>query len=278
MPETGYNPTEEEIRQAEGIMDDDKRDMSRIREDTLERLKTAPEGSYFWVITRAQEIGIPEEEIKEYFRKIVKNGVRRGEPINMYLSLAYRASRKKAGIMLSANEYLGIGPGIIPEEEIREIAKRTYEQMLKEVPSNFDAAGFLYGENSEEYQRAKELYNKRRKERRKKEQKGRKWRIVSKTNKDREAEGAVILVLDATFFDLFEAIESDEGIEVELDELFWSEVYERVGSHFDEDAQGELEKFFDQPALAKTTKVLEFFEKYGYSKEEVEAFLPIRFK
>lgn len=230
MPKEAYKPTPEDYRKAEEIMSEEDGEKSQKREKILEMLKTSSGGAY--AIEGARELGVPEQEIKEYALRVVE--------ADMW-----------DGYLPSVSIRMAENTGIASREEVEEVVRKTYKQILEENPFNVSIAEYLYGRDSEEYQRAKELY---------------------KTEKAPSAETEIIpLSSDATFFDLFTFIDPSEA---DLGDVFWN----NVNNNFLEEISGELRKIFDNPESARQIKVLEFFEERGYTKDDLELFLLIRFR
>lgn len=93
--------------------------------------------------------------------------------------------------------------------------------------------------------------------------------------KDKEQDLKVTISKDATFVDLFNAIDAIEG-EKGLDELHFEE---ELWDNFDSKIVEEVLAFRDEQASrAATTKVLDFFKEHGYPQKDVSVFLPIKFK
>lgn len=238
-------------------MTEDQKGMSEKRERILKDLDTSEGGAA--QIKKAREIEVPEEKVKTYALRVIKADLRRGYSVDMALRMARNT-------------------GIATEDEVRETARRTYQELLGQQPSNIVAAEYLYGIDSEEYRRAKELFNQeeRKKEKiEKQKEKDRKWEILREKEDDNEgALTTVSLTQDATFSDLFEAIE--EGV---LDVETSRELFAEIFHHLDEETRAELQKLhLDEPELAKTTKVLDFLRQRGFSKKDIETFWPIRFR
>lgn len=91
---------------------------------------------------------------------------------------------------------------------------------------------------------------------------------------DEERELTVTISKDATFADLFKAIDA-----VEEKEGMGALYFEEELVDIDSDLAREVFAFRDeQEDKAATTKVLDFFEERGYSQDEISIFLPIRFE
>jgi len=95
-------------------------------------------------------------------------------------------------------------------------------------------------------------------------------------NSGEEKELLITLSKRASFADLFkaiEAVEEKEGLgKVHFDEELWDNFAEEIAKEvlsFQDDAQKDR---------AATTKIIDFFEKRGYSQDEICAFLPIEIK
>jgi len=90
-----------------------------------------------------------------------------------------------------------------------------------------------------------------------------------------EEDLCVELSKDATFFDLYEAIDAIEEKEG-LDSLHFEE---ELWDNFDEELFEEVLalRSLENETRAQNTKVIDFFKKRGFSKEDIEIYLPIKF-
>lgn len=96
-----------------------------------------------------------------------------------------------------------------------------------------------------------------------------------KTTEGEERKLNAVISKDATFADLFgaiDAIEKEHGTgALNFEEYLWD--------NFDDDIGEEIFSFQNRQAnKAKTTKILDFFRERNYSEEAILALLPIKFK
>lgn len=241
--------TPEAIWRAEETMSEEEKKMSGKREWVMEHLKSGSGGGAH-IIGQAREMMVPEERIKDYALRLIEANTRQGyDP-----AMAFRMA-ENTGIAVSG--------------EVEEVVRRTYRNMLRENPSDFYAAEYLFGKGSPEYLHAREL-DVWEQEEKKKKWKEAKWKVLR-----RDDELVLSLSPNVTFGDLFEALNSDEeGVDA-LSELFWSEVYDNFSQEIQEDLQ---RLHLNDPELAKKTSVPDFLKERGYSRKDLEAFLPIKFK
>lgn len=96
---------------------------------------------------------------------------------------------------------------------------------------------------------------------------------VREIKKERDEDEKTITIKispNATFADLFAAIEK-------LDDIDDAQIfYLELDDNFDQRIVEAVHAFQDQPQAA-SIKVVEFFKQQGYSKKEIETFLPIKF-
>ena len=93
--------------------------------------------------------------------------------------------------------------------------------------------------------------------------------------KEEEEELLITLSTNATFADLFKAI-NELGDKEDFEEFHFDE---ELWDNFDEGIAEEILSFRDsQKEKAATTKVTDFFKKRGYSIEDVSVYLPIKFQ
>ncbi len=99
--------------------------------------------------------------------------------------------------------------------------------------------------------------------------------LKEKKMKDEERELKATISKDATFADLFNAIDAIEE-KHDLGDLHFEE---ELWDNFDSEIAEEVLAFRDtQASKAATTKLMNFFKERGYTQSDVSAFLPIRFK
>lgn len=196
-------------------------------------------------------MGVPQEEIDRFIQDVITR-----ETKNKNYSFVYRFRKN-----------IGIGT----KEEIRAVGELAYKFFLEsgDFVSAMSIAKDLYGRDGEEWRRANEANE----EERKKAEEKRKRK--EEEIEDEERELNVSISKDATFEDLFNAIdtiEKEEGLgELHFEEELWN--------NFDATVAEEVLAFRDaQASKAGTIKVLDFFKECGYPQKDVSVFLPIKFK
>jgi len=212
------------------------------------------QGGAAFAINKGKEIGVPQEELDRFAQDVITR-----ETESKNFGFVYRFRKNK---------------GIGTEEEVRAAGKQAYEFFLKsgDPGSAMGIAEEVYGRESEEWKRASEANEA---EWKKIEEKRKKEEIKDKKRELKERELNVSISKDATFADLFSAIDVIEEKEG-LDELHFEE---ELWDNFDGGTVEEVLAFRDVHASkAATTKVLDFFKERGYSQSDVSVFLPIKFK
>jgi hypothetical protein len=159
--------------------------------------------------------------------------------------------------------------GIGTEEEVKAAGEQAYKFFLEvgDSGSVMSIAEDMYGRDSKEWRRANEANEA-------------KWKKTEEKRKeekmeDEERELNATISKDATFADLFnaiDAIEEEEGLgEFNFEEELWD--------NFDSEIVEEVLAFRDvQASKAAMTKVLDFFKERGYSQRDVSVLLSIKFK
>ena len=196
-----------------------------------------------FAINQGKKMGVPQEEIDRFAEDFIAR-----ETKNKNYDLVYKLRKN-----------MGIGT----EEDIRIAGEQLYKFFLKNGQSDsiVDLAEEVYGKDSEEWRHANEM-NKAKKE-------------EKDENEDEEQELKADIYRDATFADLFEAIDAIEE-DVGLGELHFEE---ELWDNFNSEVAEKILAFRDvQEKEAANTKVLDFFKKYGYSQNDITVFLPIEFK
>lgn len=202
-------------------------------------------------IKKGREMGVPQEELDRFAQGVI---ARETESQNYAFVHRFRKN-------------MGIGT----EEEVKAAGEQAYRFFLEsgDYASAMSIAEDVYGRDSEEWRRAREASEaewKKTEERRKKKE---------EEMEDEERELNASISRDATFADLFNAIdalEEEEGLgELHFEEELWDK--------FDAEIVEEVLAFRDvQASRAATTKVLDFFKERGYSQRDVSVFLPLKFK
>lgn len=186
------------------------------------------QGGPAFAINKGREMGVPQEELDRFAQDVI----------------AREIENQNYGVVYRFRKNMGIGT----EEEVKATGEQAYRFFLESghPVSALAMAEDVYGRDSEEWRRVNET---------KEEEK-----------EDEEQELTATISKDATFADLFNAIDPIEEFEEELVDLD-SELAREVFAFRDE-----------QESKASTTKVLDFFEERGYSQDEISIFLPIKFE
>ena len=203
-------------------------------------------------LEKGRAMGVPQEELDRFAEEVIANA-----QANYDYFFVYRFRKN-----------MGIGT----EKEILDAGKYAYQFFLRggsDVAVHL--AEELYGRDSDEWNRANEAFEARQKvvdEKRK---------SVAETSDDvgeEEADVSVPISRNATFADLFAAIEAIEG-EKGLDTLHFEE---ELWDNFDPVLVEEIFSFMTaQKDQAASTKVVDFFKERGYTQRDISAFLPIKF-
>lgn len=241
---------------AEQLKKEPVKDKKEIREKSTspesynkaewEKLK---QGGAAFAINKGKEKGVPQEELDRFAEDVIAR-----ETKSQNYDFVYRFRKN-----------MEIGT----DEEIKTVGEKAYQ-------SSFDAQDFglamamaenVYGRDSEEWRRA----NKASEAEWKKTEEKRKEKKIQ----DKERELNATISKDATFSDLFNAIDAvkeDEGLgELHFEEELWD--------NFNSEIVEEVLAFRNvQASKAVITKVLDFFRERGYSQKDVSVFLPIKFK
>lgn len=209
------------------------------------------QGGAAFAINKGKEMGVPQEELDRFTQGVI----------------ARETESQNYGLVYRFRKNMGIGT----EEEVKTAGRQAYKFFLesRDSGSAMSIAEDVYGKDSEEWRRAHEVNEaewKKTEERRKRKE---------EEMEDEERELNATISKDATFADLFnaiDAIEEEEG----LDELHFEE---ELWDNFDSEIVEEVLAFRDvQASKAATTKVLDFFKERGYPQKDVSIFLPIKFK
>ncbi|KKT48238.1 MAG: hypothetical protein UW40_C0051G0006 [Parcubacteria group bacterium GW2011_GWF2_44_17] len=190
------------------------------------------------IVAQGYEIGVPKGELDRFAEIILTEEIHKGN----YDVVYYFRKTMRIGT----------------EKDVRTVGAQAYESFLerRKFASAMSIAEDLYGRNSNEWSRAHSAYE----------------TVPTKKEKRHGAKSHVSLPQKATFFDLFIAIE-DTG------EIVDDHLMDGLRSGFDtETAEAVFELREKRQSETATIGVLEFFEKRGYSEEDVTTFLPITFK
>ncbi len=189
----------------------------------------------------------PEEELSQFAQDVIAR-----ETENQNYGFVYRFRKN-----------MGIGT----EEEVKAAGEQAYKFFLEvgDSGSVMSIAEDMYGKDSDEWRRANEANEA-------------KWRKTEEKRKEEKMEDEgrelnAIISKDATFTDLFSAIDAIE--EKEVFDAFEEDLWD----NFDFRIVEEVLAFRDAQAnKAATTKILDFFKERGYSQSDVSALLPIKFR
>lgn len=197
--------------------------------------------AHFWALKWGQENNVPQEELESYLTEVVaRNREQKKIP---WVEFTLRTTLNK----VSQSTRWG------SPEEIRALGEQVYQEAVEanDLNSQVAIAEVLFGKNSSEYLEAV----KRKKEPEAEKEVDEKERVIK-------------IPADATISDLFKAVEilEQQGFEANLDE--------ELHDNFDEDL---VEEILNLDSQENKEKVIDFFARFGYSKEDIEAFLPIKF-
>ena len=209
-----------------------------------------------------------EEPIKQESEKIEEGPKAETESEVEYNKEEWEEIKSSKGPVSAIEKGRALG---VPEEEIERFAREIIERE-KSDPAFVLRFMRNMGIGTEEElksaeERAREYVIKKEAEEKKTESKKEKNR-KEKTEK----EGIVKLSKDATFVDLFEAIDASEEKEEEV------HFEEELLDNFDKEVVGEILYFRNNPGEAAKTKVADFFRKHGFLKSDITTYLPIKFK
>lgn len=209
-----------------------------------EKLK---QGGAAFAINKGKGMGVPQEELSQFAQDVIAR-----ETENQNYGFVYRFRKN-----------MGIGT----EEEVKAAGEQAYKFFLEvgDSGSVMSIAEDMYGKDSDEWRRANEANEA-------------KWRKTEEKRKEEKMEDEgrelnAIISKDATFTDLFSAIDAIE--EKEVFDAFEEDLWD----NFDFRIVEEVLAFRDAQAnKAATTKILDFFKERGYSQSDVSALLPIKFR
>ncbi|MBI3671611.1 hypothetical protein HY249_02325, partial [Candidatus Azambacteria bacterium] len=196
-------------------------------------------------IQEGRNRGVPEEALKVIGEKAVENGRADGD-----FSFVHRFMRNIK---------------IWTDEEVRSAGEELYRLAMddKNFRTATELAREVYGVSSPEFIDAEYAES---------------YSIGSEVaeNKPEKEEGFILkLPKDATFSDLSKAIDDKGDLALEVEDIFQAELID----NFNADVQWGVDSLMEYGSeKAKNVKIIEFFENRGYSKEEIEALLPIEFE
>lgn len=199
----------------------------------------------FRTLKWGQENGVPQSELESIFAEVVERERKKksyGIEYNLRKSLSRTSSRWGS------------------PEDIEALGVQAYQEAVEadDIDSIKNIALDVYGKDSPEYldafKRRKELEEK-----------------VAEEDAGIEEEELVIKISsDATLADLFRELTSLEEVGGPGSIGFQEELHD----NFDKDL---VEKILDFDSQKSKEKVIDFFDRYGCSKEDIEIYLPIKF-
>lgn len=208
----------------------------------IEKWEKLKQGSAVFAIDKGREMGVPQEELDRFAQDFI---ARETEDHNYGVVYRFRKNMK-----------------IGTEEEVKAAGEQAYKFFLESGDSGsaIAIAEDAYGKDSDEWRRVNEVNEAE-------------WKKTEEKMEGEEQELNVTISKDATFADLFRAVDAIE--EEKISDVFEEELWD----NFDFRIVEEILAFRDaQASKAATTKILNFFKERGYSRSDVSAFLPIKFK
>jgi hypothetical protein len=202
------------------------------------------EGNAVVAIDKGRKMGVPQEELDQLAQDYI----------------ARETESRNYGIIYRFRKNMGIGT----EDEVRAAGEQAYKFFIESGDSGsaMGIAEDVYGKDSNEWRRANEVNEA-------------KWKKTIESEEGEEQELNVTISRDATFADLFKAVDAIEE-EKGFDKLHFEE---DLAENFGPKILKEILDFQNAQAdKVATTKVLDFFKKRGYSQSYISAFLPIKFK
>jgi len=246
-----YVPAPAEEKNAEEMMGEAREKSSADREFALAQIEGVDPPLYSRgadVVKIARDNGIGEEKIRSYGLKVIDWLIRDDDE---------ETARRFAGNMKIADD-----------SEIDDMKIKIYRELFAKNPSNLFLAASLYGKDSDEYGRAEKLA--RAAEGGKKKKAAKRWEMVAGPEKK-----TVFFARNANMEDLFASLESaDDTDEEPWEDIFWSEIYDQFGAEVAE----EIEMARQERATAGKTKIIDFFRGRGYEIDDIEKYLPVKFR
>ena len=241
------NAPKKEIRWASGLVE------HLTEKEIKERFEQSkPEGP-FTVIRVGTQLGISPETLTAYAKSEI---AKKAESGNFAGAVNLLALADTHDVFVGTKEEL--------DSAVREFYA---ESMLQE---NYDGAmecARLKGEwgmNSPEYKAALAGF--------KKKTQGEDWEEKEEKREKELEKWSAKISRGATIKDLFDVIYENGG-NFEESDIFWSEIHD----NFNDEVGEELLELESDPRGAGI-KVIDFFKKHGYSKKDIEIFLPVKFK
>ncbi len=192
-------------------------------------------------IDEGRKMGVPQEELDEIAQEFI----------------ARRTKEERYDTVYNFMRNTKIGT----EEEIKSAGEQAYKFFFEKKKYSFaiSIAKDVYGKDSEEWKRVDEAIEATQEEK----------------EEEEEKEEVLLISKDATFAEFFNALDdAEEG------GIFNNVNFEdKLNKKFDPIFATEVLAFRDlREKEARTTNVLDFFKKHGYSQKDISIFLPIKFK
>lgn len=250
----GYEPMENDNLSREG--EAGQEESSEFDSEKWEEIKANKGMGTYRVLTQGMEMGVPQSELEIFFQEIIALKRSQGD---------YRFEFDLRKSLSRTSQNWG------SPEEIRIIGDRAYQEEF--AHNDFAAAASLakdlYGKDSSEYITAIGAV----KANEEIEQDAARIKakpFMAEEDEEDEEEPTIRIKLstDATLADLFSARDTIE----EAEGLGSLELEAELHDNFDE---GLVEKILDNQG--GNEKVIDFFARYGRSKEDIETYLPIKF-
>lgn len=217
-----------------------------ILED-LKSIESSAQQAYVF-LRKAKDAGVPNEVLEKYFQVAVNRNMDNGNPAYAY--------RLRSSLGLGTKE-------VIEQAGISAYTDCMQQEMFGRAQ---EIADEVFGEESKELAAA---ISARLKQQEEQDAGWEKYRERERIAEDlAEKEGVCkVLSLDATIADLYDSIEFD----------FENQVFAEEFGDFDKEVHLAYLELSGTEAASKIT-VLGFFKKFGYSIEDIESDLPIRFE
>ncbi|MDD5341425.1 MAG: hypothetical protein PHC97_03250 [Patescibacteria group bacterium] len=209
--------------------------------EVLAKWEILKNGREYNAVVKGREYGVPDSVVNEFIKQKIDEHLKAKDYFWLF------------------NFMKATGSGT--EEEIKKIGDLAFKKALadKNYATAMELAGKLYGKDSEQYKLSVKSLAK--------------VKIESAKETERienELEGEEVEISpDATVADLFKAINKLEDKIGEGNSGFGAELSENFDRVVGEELRGEE---------SRKIKVIDFFKRYGYDKDDIEVFLPIRFK
>ncbi|MDO8581968.1 MAG: hypothetical protein Q7S16_03765 [bacterium] len=196
-------------------------------------------------IQRGKALGVPQEVLESFANDQIMEKTLAGEYDWIF---RFRTS-------------LGMGT----PKELRGVKLLEHQCALqnKEYLHAAQVAEELFGKDSVQYHHAMDLF---------KQEQSEEEKMLGVINEEgaEECEHVLTLSKNATFMDLFRALNKTEKKEGFGEVHFEDEVLD----HFGDGILEEIQRLYSERSQMR---ILDFFAEYGYSKEAIEAYLPIQF-